>query len=295
MLTAVSLSIYPARGAAGPAGTGAAEFEPRSVSNVPGPAPPSSAFRTVTAANSSPYTLDGTNTYLLGRGRAVVIDPGPDDPAHVGAVLDDIRGGGGAAALILVTHSHADHLGAAAALAAGTGAPVRRWEGGDRPLRDGEVVEADGIALRTLHTPGHAADHVVFHWAQQRVLFSGDLILGAGTVVLQARDGALEQYLASLERVAALDLALIAPGHGPLIADPRAKVAEYVAHRRMREGQVLEALAGGARTPGEIAGVIYRDLDPALHPAAENTVRAHLMKLVREGRARREGNRYHRP
>jgi glyoxylase-like metal-dependent hydrolase (beta-lactamase superfamily II) len=275
-----------------------------SMTSVSAPQP---AFRAITAANSSPYTLDGTNTYLLGRGRVIVIDPGPDDPAHVSAVLEHVRAGGGELALILVTHSHADHLGAAGRLAAGNheikaGAPaagrfvrIRRWGAGDDPLADGEAVEEGGVTLRVLHTPGHAADHAAFYWETERVLFSGDLILGAGTVVLQARDGALEEYLASLERVARLELAMIAPGHGPLIADPAARIAEYLAHRRMREGQVLDALAGGARTAGEIVGVIYRDLDPALHPAAESTVRAHLLKLVREGRARREGNRYHRP
>lgn len=262
--------------------------------SAPSSQPP---FRTVTAANPSAFTLDGTNTYLVGHDRVIVVDPGPDDPAHVNAVLEGIHAGGGDVALILVTHSHRDHLGAAAALAAAAGgtAPVRRRKEGDAPLADGETVEEGGVRLRVLYTPGHAADHVVFYWAAERILFSGDLILGAGTVVLEPRDGALEEYLASLERVARLDLALIAPGHGPLIEEPAARVAEYLAHRRMREGQVLDALAGGARTPGELVGVIYRNLDPALHPAAENTVRAHLLKLVREGRAKREGNRYHRP
>ncbi|HLW47455.1 MAG TPA: MBL fold metallo-hydrolase [bacterium] len=254
------------------------------------------AFRTVTAANPSPHTLGGTNTYLVGGGRVIVIDPGPNDPAHVGAVLDCARAGGGQISLVLVTHSHADHLGAAAALAASAGAvPVRRWGAGDAPLSDGEALEEGGAALRVLHTPGHADDHVVFHWPARRVLFSGDLILGSGTVVLQPREGALDDYLASLERVGRLDLAAIAPGHGAVIDDPAARIAEYVAHRRMRERQVLDALAGGARTPGEIVGVIYRDLDPALHPSAENTVRAHLLKLLQEGRVGREGNRYHRP
>lgn len=272
------------------------------------PSPP--AFRTVTAANSSAFTLDGTNTYLLGRDRVIVIDPGPDDPAHVSAVLERAHADGGEVALILVTHGHGDHLGAAAAVAAGgapaahgaksgprsvAAVPIRRWGSGQTPLVDGETVQEGSVSLRVLYTPGHAADHVAFYWEAERVLFSGDLIIGAGTVVLQPREGALEDYLASLERVARLDLAVIAPGHGPLIEDPAERVAGYLAHRRMREGQVLDALAGGARTPGEIVGVIYTDLDPALHPAAENTVRAHLLKLVREGRARREGNRYHRP
>lgn len=252
------------------------------------------AFRIVTAGNPSPHTLDGTNTYLVGHRRVIVVDPGPNDPAHVSAVLDRVKADGAEIALVLVTHGHADHLGAAAALVQAHPAPVRRW-GGPASLADGERVEEGGVELRVLHTPGHADDHVVFYWPAARLLFSGDLILGSGTVVLQARDGALEDYLASLERVGRLDLAVIAPGHGPLIDDPAARIADYLAHRRQREQQVVDALADGARTPGEIVGVIYRDLDPALHPAAENTVRAHLFKLVREGRVRREGNRYHRP
>jgi glyoxylase-like metal-dependent hydrolase (beta-lactamase superfamily II) len=272
------------------------QFEPSMRSMVSmSDSPHHPPFRTATAANPSPHTLDGTNTYLIGQSRVIVIDPGPNDPAHISAVLDHVGTGGGEVALVLVTHSHPDHLGAAAALVAQMSAPVRRWGAGPAALGDGETVEEGGAVLRALHTPGHADDHVVFYWPAERVLFSGDLILGAGTVVLQARDGALEDYLASLDRVSRLDLALIAPGHGPLIEDPAARIAEYIAHRRMRERQVLDALGRGPRTPGEIVGVIYRDLDPALHPSAENTVRAHLLKLVREGRVRREGNRYHRP
>lgn len=265
------------------------------LSMVSPPAPPEPLFHTITAPNASPYTLEGTNTYLLGRHRVVVIDPGPDDPVHVSAVLDAVRAGGGVLALILVTHSHGDHLGAAESLAAAGRAPVRRWAFGEAPLADGETIDEGGIVLRVLHTPGHAADHVAFHWPAERVLFSGDLVLGSGTVVLQAREDALADYLASLERVGRLDLALIAPGHGPLIEDPGARIEDYLAHRRMREQQVLDAVAGGALTPGEIVGMVYRDLDPVLHPAAESTVRAHLLKLVREGRVQREGNRYHRP
>lgn len=256
---------------------------------------PIAGLQIVTAANASPYTLDGTNTYLLGGPKGLVIDPGPDDAGHVRHVLDAARAADQQIALILVTHGHGDHLGAAARLARETGAPVARWRAGDRPLEDGETVVVDGVRLRALHTPGHALDHLVYYWEDREVLFSGDLILGRGTVVISPPAGSMDDYLRALDRVAGLDLAVIAPGHGPLIAEPAARVAEYIAHRRMRERQVLEALAGGSRTPGEIAGVIYTDLDPRLHPAAEGQVQAHLAKLLHEGRVLREGNRYYLP
>jgi len=261
----------------------------------PNSSSPTAGLQIVTAANASPYTLEGTNTYLLGGPRRIVIDPGPDDAGHVGQVLDNARAAGQQIGLILVTHAHGDHLGAAVRLARESGAPVARWHAGDRPLEDGQVVGVDGVRLRVLHTPGHAPDHVVFHWEERRVLFSGDLILGSGTVVVSPPAGSMEDYLRSLERVARLDLAVIAPGHGPLVSDPAARLAEYIAHRRMRERQVLEVLAGGPRTPGEIAGVIYPDLDPRLHPAAEGQVQAHLAKLLHEGRVLRERNRYYLP
>ncbi len=256
---------------------------------------PTAGLQIVTAANASPYTLDGTNTYLLGGPRAIVIDPGPDDTGHVAQVLDRARTAGQEIALILVTHAHGDHLGGAARLARESGAQVARWHAGDRPLEDGQTVALDGLSIRVLHTPGHAPDHAAFHWEERRVLFAGDLIIGRGTVVISPPAGSMQDYLRSLERVAGLDLMVIAPGHGPLISDPAARVAEYIAHRRMRERQVLEALAGGARTPGEIAGAIYSDLDPRLHPAAEGQVQAHLAKLHDEGRVLREGNRYYLP
>lgn len=256
---------------------------------------PIAGLQIVTAPNPSPYTLDGTNTYLLDGPRAVVVDPGPDDAGHVGQILDRARAAGQQIGLILVTHAHGDHIGGARALARASGAPVSQWRAGDRPLQDGQVVTLDGLRLRALHTPGHAPDHVVFHWEDRRMLFSGDLILGSGTVMITPPAGSMIDYLRSLDRIARLDLAVIAPGHGPLISDPAARVAEYIAHRRMREQQVLEALAGGARTPGEIVGIVYPDLDVRLHPAAEGQVMAHLAKLLQEGRVLREGNRYYLP
>lgn len=262
------------------------------------PAPharPPADLETIVAPNASPYTLDGTNTYLLGGPNVLVVDPGPNDAGHLSRILARAAARRGRIALILVTHGHEDHDGAAAALAEASGAPVGRWRSGDRALQDGQLVGDAPVRLRVLHTPGHAPDHVAFWWEDRRILFSGDLVLGRGTVTVSPPDGSMEAYLRSLERIAALDLAAIAPGHGPMIDDPGPRVAEYLAHRRLRERQVLEAVAAGPRTPGEIAARLYPDLDPRLHPAAEGTVFAHLVKLLGEGRVERAGNRYYTP
>jgi len=245
-------------------------------------------FETITASNPSPYTLAGTNTYLLGsRERGVVIDPGPDDPAHLAAVLDRASARGWRIALILVSHGHSDHIGGADQLSRATGAAVRRW-GGKEPLRDGELIPDDRATLRVLYTPGHAADHVAFHWPARGALFSGDLLLGEGTVQVTPPGGSMAEYLQSLERVAGLDLALIAPGHGPLIHYPGQRIASYRAHRLERERQVVAAVASGLRTVSDITSALYVGLDPRLRRAAEGTVTAHLEKLAAEGRVWRQ-------
>ena len=245
-------------------------------------------FETITASNPGPYTLAGTNTYLLGsRGRGVVIDPGPEDPAHATAVLDRASTRGWTISLILVSHGHSDHIGGAEQMSRATGATARRW-GGKTPLRDGELIADHGGQVRVLYTPGHAADHVAFHWPARGALFSGDLLLGEGTVQVTPPGGSMTEYLRSLERAAGLDLALIAPGHGPLIHDPRQRIASYRAHRLERERQVLAALAGGRRTVSEITSALYVGLDPHLRRAAEGTVTAHLEKLAAEGRVWRQ-------
>ena len=242
----------------------------------------------LTAGNASLYTLGGTNTYVLPTtGHAVVIDPGPDDGAHVTRVRDHLAASGRRAGLILLTHGHNDHRGAAESLASATGALVRGWNTPEAPLRDGERIALDGESLTILHTPGHAQDHVAVYWETQGVLFSGDLILGEGTVNVTPPGGSMTAYLRSLERVARLALVLIAPGHGPLIRTPHQRIAEYLAHRRRREQQVLELLAGGPQTVPALVALIYPDLDPGLRRAAEGTVTAHLEKLVDEGRVRR--------
>jgi glyoxylase-like metal-dependent hydrolase (beta-lactamase superfamily II) len=255
------------------------------ISIDPGGSPP--GFEVLTAQNPSPYTLAGTNTYLLGTGRrVVVIDPGPDDGGHIARVLAHTASAHRRVALILLTHGHSDHRGGADALARATGAPVRAWTGTEVALRDREGIALDRGRLEVLHTPGHAQDHLGFYWDEEAVLFSGDLILGEGTVNITPPGGSMADYLQSLERVARLRLALIAPGHGPLVRTPHQRIREYLAHRRLREQQVLEVLAGGPQTVESLATTIYRDLDPRLRRAAEGTVAAHLEKLVNEGRVR---------
>jgi glyoxylase-like metal-dependent hydrolase (beta-lactamase superfamily II) len=247
----------------------------------------------LTAQNPSPYTLTGTNTYVVGpAARAVVIDPGPSGAEHVARLHDHVAASGRRVGLILLTHGHSDHGGAAEALAQATGATVRGWNTPQAPLQDGEAIALAGGALKVLHTPGHARDHVVFHWENEGVLFSGDLILGTGTVNVTPPGGSMTEYLRSLERVERLRLALIAPGHGPLIRLPHQRIKEYLAHRRRREQQVLELLTDGPQTVQALAAAIYPDLDPRLRRAAEGTVAAHLEKLVDEGRVRKAGTHF---
>lgn len=250
-------------------------------------------FQVLTAHNPSPHTLAGTNTYVLGTvGQTVVIDPGPDDSAHVARVVERTAVTRRRVTLILLTHGHSDHRGAVESLALATGARVRAWTSPEAPLRDGETITFDGGHLRVLHTPGHAQDHVAFYWESEAVLFSGDLILGEGTVNITPPGGSMRAYLRSLERVKCLRLALIAPGHGPLIRTPHERIMEYLQHRRRREQQVLELLGGGPQTVQALATLIYHDLDPRLRQAAEGTVAAHLEKLVDEGRVRQTGTSF---
>lgn len=240
----------------------------------------------LTAPNPSLMTGRGTNTYIVGTGDLAVIDPGPDDDAHIDAIQAEMAAMGGRPVLILVTHSHLDHLPGAFSLQRRAGVPIAAHApilGVDLRLRHDQRLTIGGHPLRALHTPGHAADHLCFLLEEDRALFSGDLIVGEGTVVI-GRDGELDQYLDSLRALLPLDLRRILPGHGPPIDDPRAKIEEYLAHRLDRERQILAAVAAGATTPREIVDDVYADVDPRLHPVAAQTVDAHLRKLVRDGR-----------
>lgn len=239
----------------------------------------------ILAPNPGVRELDGTNTWIVGRWPAAVIDPGVDDPAHLAEVLE----AAGRVGAILLTHDHPDHAPGAATLAARTGAPVfaaGRVEGRER-LRDGEAIRMPGVHLVTVATPGHTPDHVAFSLPEDGGLFTGDTVLGRGTSVIDPPEGDLTQYLRSLHRLRELGPRTIYPGHGPVVLDALGKLDEYLAHRQMREEQVLAGLAGGPRTPEELVPGIYGDYPVELHPLAARSVLAHLLKLEAEGRVAR--------
>lgn len=226
--------------------------------------PPSGVTR-VRAGNPSLLTLDGTNTYVAA---GWVIDPGPADSEHLDAVME---AAGGEVEGIVLTHDHADHSEGAPVLSALCGAEVHL------PGGDGELGPFTVIA-----TPGHSADHVCL--LLERVCFSGDTVLGAGSVFIQPGEGSLGAYLASLERLRELELEVICPGHGPVVWEPRAKLDEYIAHRLERERKLVAALERGLRSRDELLDAAWDDAPPDLRPAAMLTMEAHLEKLREEGR-----------
>lgn len=253
----------------------------------------------VLAPNPGPMTLDGTNTYLVGvpgSGAVVVVDPGPDLPAHRAEVEGALAGADAEVAAVVVTHHHADHA-QASGWAAGWDAELYSFTpdllpAPARRLQDGQVLARAGVRIEAVHTPGHASDHLCLRVDQTGVVLTGDHVLGRGTTVIAWPDGDMQAYLHSLERLAAVPATALYPGHGPPLRDPSSAVAGYLAHRRDRERQVLDALAAGDRTPAAIVARVYAEVDPVLHPAAERSVRAHLAMLVAEGRVTERDGRY---
>ena len=236
-------------------------------------------------------TGGGNWTYLLPGSPSVLVDAGVGQTAHLDALFALVPDGPD---VVLVTHVHPDHSSGAPAIAAR--APRARfakfpWPERDAlvgvawtALADGERVDTGSGPLEVVHTPGHSPDHVVFWHAASRTAFVGDLLVQGSTVVIPAsHGGSLSAYLASLERVAGLAPVRALPGHGPVIDDPLALIAHYLAHRRLREQQVVEALSAGDRSPAAIASRIYTGLAPALLPQAHDSVLAHLVKLEDDG------------
>jgi len=253
------------------------------------PAALSPLVRRIVAPNPGVMTGPGTNTYLVGVDEIVVVDPGPDDDSHLEAIIGC---GGDRIRWIVCSHTHPDHHPLTARLAEATGAEVLAYESRDGlevdgELRDGDAIEATEFRLRAVHTPGHASNHLCFLLPEERLLFSGDHVMQGSTVVIAPPDGNMAAYLDSLERLRTMRPALkaIAPGHGYLLDDPAAVLADYLAHRRERESQVLAALedAGGTTTAAAIVDVVYTGLVDELVPRARQTVHAHLRKLAEEG------------
>lgn len=231
------------------------------------------------ADNPGPFTLSGTNSWVVGDQPAWLVDPGPALPEHVTATLAELdrRGGLGGIAL---THDHHDHDEAVPAIrAAFPDAPLAAARGQvDVHISDGDRFgPLDAVA-----TPGHAPDHLAF--IAGRACFTGDAVLGQGSVFIAPDPGALTGYLTGLRALAQRDLAVLCPGHGPPVTDPQGKLQEYIAHRRDREQRLLVALQEGARTVGEMLAAAWADVPQALRPAASVTLAAHLDKLASEGR-----------
>jgi glyoxylase-like metal-dependent hydrolase (beta-lactamase superfamily II) len=258
------------------------------------------------ADNPGPYTFRGTGVHIVGAGsRVAVIDPGPVQPDHL-AALKRVLGGRGVSH-ILITHTHADHSPAAAALQEWSGAQTYAFgphagdgsaeEAVDRDffpdvlVKDGESIAGDGFTIGCLHTPGHTANHMCYALAEEAALFSGDTVMGWSTSVVAPPDGDMGDYLASLEKLRARDERILYPTHGSPITTPRDWLDQLIAHRRMRQAQVVAALKAGATTVGALVAAIYPGLDAALHAAAAAQMQAHLDWLVRQGAVDGDGFR----
>lgn len=264
------------------------------------------------APNAGVMTGPGTNTYLVGERELAVIDPGPEDAAHVRAI---VAAGSGRIRWILCTHTHVDHASSAATLQKATGARIAAMPkpevapGGpgrgatfehnvtlvlDRSLADGDTVELEGLALRAVHTPGHASNHLCFLLPETGMLFTGDHIMQGSTVVIWPPDGNMRAYLHSLRRLLGLPLNILAPGHGYLIGHPHGEAERLIAHRLSRESKVRQALfeAAGSATLAALLPRVYADVTQSLHPLAARSLQAHLEKLVEDGEVRHAGGNY---
>jgi glyoxylase-like metal-dependent hydrolase (beta-lactamase superfamily II) len=249
------------------------------------------------APNPGMMTGPGTNTYIVGEEERAVIDPGPDIASHIDKILafPNIK-------WVLCTHTHQDHSPAAAAINAATGAKVlgRPAPAGqdatfkpDFVLENGERVDLKGITLRAIHTPGHASNHLCYLLEETRMLFTGDHVMQGSTVVINPPDGDMRAYLASLQKLLAEDLAIIAPGHGYLIGAPHKELRRLLAHRRAREEKVLGALTRlGSASIEELLPLVYDDVPARIHRVAARSLTAHLDKLTIEGAVRTQGEKY---
>jgi glyoxylase-like metal-dependent hydrolase (beta-lactamase superfamily II) len=269
------------------------------------------AVRRVLANNPSPFTFKGTVSYIVGRGRVAIIDPGPLDEAHIAALLDAVRGE--TVTHIFVTHTHRDHSPAVPRIKAATGAmvlaegphrPARPLHVGeaprldasndtdfrpDRALRDGEVIAGPGWTIEAVATPGHTANHMAFALKEADLLFSGDHVMAWSTPVVAPPDGAMSDYMASLQKLARRSEPVYLPGHGGAVRDAPRFVAHYIRHRQAREASILHRLTKGEADIPTLVRAIYIGLDPRLVKAAGLSILAHLEDLVTRGLVVTEG------
>jgi len=258
-------------------------------------------IRRVTANNPGPFTYLGTGVYIVGKGEVAIIDPGPDDQAHIDALLAAVKGE--RVTHILVTHKHMDHCPAARPLAQATGATIYANAAPtksarinvkldddhdddfkpDVGLKDGEVLRGPGWSLEAVFTPGHTSNHCCFAFAEEKAFFSGDHIMGWSTTVITPPDGDMTDYFASLEKVRARNFNVIWPTHGPPIREVTEFIDAYKTHRLAREEQILAQLRAGRTTIKDMVPVMYADVDQRLHPAAMHSVFAHMIRLVKAG------------
>ena len=257
--------------------------------------------RRLLAPNAGMMTGPGTNTYLFGDAEVAVLDPGPASGKHIDAIL---RSAPGPIRWILATHTHPDHSPGASKLAAATGAqllgqpppPGRvqdRTFAPDRILQDGDVLETREFLIRAVHTPGHASNHICYRHEATRWLFTGDHIMSGSTVVIDPPDGDMKHYLESLQRLKSLDLAALAPGHGPLIDSPIETIDWLIDHRMKREAKVITSLQSHPElTVRELVPFVYHEVDKKLHHLAERSLLAHLLKLEADGLASQSSSKW---
>ena len=267
--------------------------------------------RRLLANNPSPFTFKGTVSYIIGRGRVAILDPGPLDDAHIAALLDAVRGE--TVTHIFVTHTHHDHSPAVPRIKAATGATVLaegphraarplnvgeapRAEASndidfrpDRALADGEVVTGAGWTIEAVATPGHTANHMAFAFKEADLLFSGDHVMAWSTPVVAPPDGSMSDYMASLDKLARRTEPVYLPGHGGAVREAPRFVQHYIRHRRGREDAILHRLGKGEADIPTLVRAIYIGLDPRLIPAAGRSVLAHLEDLAARGRVATEG------
>jgi glyoxylase-like metal-dependent hydrolase (beta-lactamase superfamily II) len=272
---------------------------------------PMSGIRRVMANNPGPFTFKGTLSYIIGKGRVAIVDPGPDDPAHVTALLEAVRNE--TVTHIFVTHTHRDHSPAVPAIKAATGATVyaegphraarplhigehnRLDASADRDfrpdvaLKDGEVVIGEGWTVEAVTTPGHTANHMAYAYKEQDDLFAGDHVMAWATTIVAPPDGAMSDYMASLAKLARRGERVYFPGHGPAIDDAGRFVNYYILHRKAREASILHRLSKGETDIPSIVRAIYIGFDPRLTGAAGLSVLAHLEDLATRGLIETDG------